>query len=734
MTFLAPAILFGTLLAAAPIIIHLLNRRRFRRIEWAPMDILKLTIQANRRRLQLEHWLLLLLRALAVILLFFALARPMMSATGLGGLFGGSGSRVARVVVLDDSLSMDLVSGTDRSFDRAVDALTEMLNGLGSQDDLTILLATDPTNPLVARASIEDPTDIINQIRALPLTDASVSWPAVVEAVDMQLAASAFPVREVTLVTDRQATGWTPGVTPVFERWAETDVTLRMVDVSSELGGNSLIASLQSLTRRPLTDEPIYFEAQIQHTGEPREAGTQATWTVNGESTPVALPALQSGRMATLRLEALVDEAGQIEVELRLPDDALAADNDRRLVVNVAPTLEVELVDGAPGADAFSSATDFLEVSFSLGNPWRLVQQIDTDWLTRPLGVPDVIVLADVASIDDQRAVELRERVEAGMGLVIFLGDRVDTASYNESLGGAGLLPANLQSINDASAAGLSLEPFADSPIAGLSDLPLAWLAEASPSRLATFEPMAALTDESTGDGTDEGTDTATNEPARVLARWNDDAQTPAVLERSIGEGRVLVFNMSADKDWLEWPSSPAFMITARMAVRDLAGVPDAGTNLLAGGLLQRVFEGTRAPERVRLRAPDPSANDAANAAIAEPLESALAVERPTDAAPRVVVGDTRFAGLYRLLWQRPDGVATQQDFAVNPDPGESDLQTLTDPQLAQLGGPLTIDVVQAGADAPTGQGNEFWRRFILILIALIIGETALATWVDRDR
>jgi len=59
MQFLAPLLLTGTVLATAPIIIHLLNRRRFIRVDWAPMEYLKLTLKTNKRRLKLEQWLLL---------------------------------------------------------------------------------------------------------------------------------------------------------------------------------------------------------------------------------------------------------------------------------------------------------------------------------------------------------------------------------------------------------------------------------------------------------------------------------------------------------------------------------------------------------------------------------------------------------------------------------------------------------------------------------------------------
>ena len=75
LTFLNSPLLWGLALAAIPIIIHLLFRRRFRRIDWAPMHYLKLSIQRNRRRVRLEQLLLLLLRTLIVLLLFF-LARP----------------------------------------------------------------------------------------------------------------------------------------------------------------------------------------------------------------------------------------------------------------------------------------------------------------------------------------------------------------------------------------------------------------------------------------------------------------------------------------------------------------------------------------------------------------------------------------------------------------------------------------------------------------------------------
>src|SRR3954469_665270 len=134
MAFLSPILLSGLVLASVPIIIHLLNRRRFRLVEWAPMKYLKLTIKTNRRRLRIEQLILLAVRTLVVLLLVFAVARPVISSGGVAGGLGARG-RTSRLLVIDDSLSMGYVAEGGRSaFDAAKDAAGQLLKAVGPQD------------------------------------------------------------------------------------------------------------------------------------------------------------------------------------------------------------------------------------------------------------------------------------------------------------------------------------------------------------------------------------------------------------------------------------------------------------------------------------------------------------------------------------------------------------------------------------------------------------------------
>ncbi len=80
----------GVLAAAGPIIIHLLNRRRFRPVQWAAMDFLKQAIERNRRVLHFRDLLLLALRVLAVLLFGAALARPFYRGSAFGAIWHGA--------------------------------------------------------------------------------------------------------------------------------------------------------------------------------------------------------------------------------------------------------------------------------------------------------------------------------------------------------------------------------------------------------------------------------------------------------------------------------------------------------------------------------------------------------------------------------------------------------------------------------------------------------------------
>ena len=77
----------GAVAAAGPIVIHLLNRRRFRTVSWAAMDFLREALERNRKILHLRDIILLALRVLAVVMFGFVLARPFFKGSAAGAMW-----------------------------------------------------------------------------------------------------------------------------------------------------------------------------------------------------------------------------------------------------------------------------------------------------------------------------------------------------------------------------------------------------------------------------------------------------------------------------------------------------------------------------------------------------------------------------------------------------------------------------------------------------------------------
>ena len=104
MTFLNPLALIGLLAAAIPIMLHLLNLRKLRTIEFSTLDFLKELQKTRIRRLKLRQLLLLILRTLLVLLVVLAFSRPTLKGTHIRSL--GSHAKTSAVFMIDDSYSM----------------------------------------------------------------------------------------------------------------------------------------------------------------------------------------------------------------------------------------------------------------------------------------------------------------------------------------------------------------------------------------------------------------------------------------------------------------------------------------------------------------------------------------------------------------------------------------------------------------------------------------------------
>ena len=196
----------GALAGSIPIIIHLLNRQRFKKVVWAAMHWLWASYKKSQRRLQIEQLILLLIRILVLVLLAFALARPALQ-QGMGLIAGRAAAH--RVIVLDNSFSMGQQVGGHPLFDKAKETAIELANNVTLSDEVDVILANSGADEIIASTSLRK-QEITNNIKAASLSDGGTDIPKSIAAACRLLNERKTKNlrREIIVVTDQTRAGW----------------------------------------------------------------------------------------------------------------------------------------------------------------------------------------------------------------------------------------------------------------------------------------------------------------------------------------------------------------------------------------------------------------------------------------------------------------------------------------------------------------------------------------------
>ena len=715
MPFLAPILLGGLIFASAPIIIHLLNRRRFKLVEWAPMQYLKLTLRTNRRRLQLEQWILLAIRTLVILLLIFAVARPFLSGNAAASWLS-VGGRTSRVIVIDDSLSMGLTTDGESAFKRATEQAATLVESVGTQDALTVVTTSSIDQPILRDTTItaEKAADLAAEVRSLKTTESANNWAATLSELADLLQGTKYSSKEVRIFTDQRASGWSADAAEQAARLEKMGVKVVIVKVGQGSPGNATLAELTQATGVALVNTPIEFIAKIDTDGDPQFKAEFADLIIDGSKSQIKMPEVTAGQKGVpLKITHTFDTPGQHTIELILPGDAMAGDNARSLTVEIAESVRILLVDGEPGVLKRDSEVFFVEQMLFSGNvPIKTTTQPDSEWFNQPgVGNYDLVVLANVEKIPASRVDQLRAMVESGMGLMVFPGDQVDPSAYNNLMfaGGDGLLPASLELGEAIETEGLIIEQLDNTPMPLLAQLQVS-----NPGLLSLVSPWkiskVALPN------LEGRTDT------RVLARWSAPGLPPAAIEKRVGKGRVILWTVTADRTWSDWPTAKVYYGVRETAL-NIAGVSSATGNLTAGQPIRQAVSISNPPSRADMVKPGDEKS--------HPAE----IDRSNEKQPQIVYADTHHAGLYTLTWDVPgreDGRV--QKFAVSADVRESDLKQLNEEELGQLLPGLDLTLIDLSDPNTGGTQRELWRTLAMLLLGFVVIESAFAAWVGREH
>jgi hypothetical protein len=421
--------------AAAPIVIHLWNKRKHREIEWAAMEYLLAAIRKNSRRIRVEQWLLLAIRTSIVVLAVLAVAGPYVQ--NFAGAFA-VGEPTHKVLVIDSSYSMDYRTNKTQ-FERAKQLAKQVVEQSSAADGFTLVQMGAPPRVVISSPVSESGT-IAEEIENLELSHCGADLPAAMAQIDemIQLAKAEQPNlghAQVYFFTDLGSNTWKSAADAGTKRLA-SEANLFIVDVGQNQTENIALNSLRCVEPYATANRPLHFEAQITNYGrQPRKQNVQ--WWINGERVREETVELAAGRQQAVGLEWKFDRAGNYAIEVRTPGDALEIDNHRWVSLDVRPKVNVLVVNGDGSQQAPRQLVSALNPeSDPAESPIHVEVASESALSEHDLSRYDAVFLSNVGQVTPAEAQILSRYANAGGSLVFFLGDRVQAERYNQELGG----------------------------------------------------------------------------------------------------------------------------------------------------------------------------------------------------------------------------------------------------------------------------------------------------------
>ncbi|MDH3388214.1 MAG: VWA domain-containing protein [Gammaproteobacteria bacterium] len=689
-SWISPLYLFGSLLLALPVLIHLVQRHRSSGVKFPSLMFLERIELRQKQRYEIRNWLLLLLRCLLLLLIVIAFARPFLLDAADGQLLDPG--RKDSVIVIDRSYSMRVADHWQQARAAALAAVGEKNAG----DRIGIVAFDDQAE--VHSDLTASSADLRSIIERLSPGMRSTRLRLAIEQAARLLDGSNASRRQILVISDFQASAVVAGEVPALAPGIE----LTPLPIDAAEIANTTVSSLSLAPSLRGAADAITLNVEL--TSHASEAVDQSlSLVVNGRELERRDLRLQPGAVVVESFDEVSVSGALMRGVVSLDDDALALDNRAYFVYSSKRKLPVLLIEAEQPRN---NQAVYAERALGLSqNPLFAVRRAPwSDLQARDLAAYAVIIVNDVALPGGALGDSLRGYVAAGGGLLVAAGANLQG---NWPSGKQGFVPGTLMRQIDAN-------PGMAQRIMGLDDRhPLASVLGAkakidlSLARVFSYRDLQPADDD------------------RLLARYSDGGV--ALLERRVGRGRVLVLTTTLDAHWNDLALQPVFLPFLHQTMRYLAAFTSYPDSVPIGSVVD-VLHYARAL----------AGSDAVVAAAANPV---LIIESPGAAQTRLERQSPLLAiaepGFYQVHRATPAEIEVV--LAANVDPAEAGLERL---DLARFVEEIRASAKSLPADqvltlrqaAEQEQRQQLWYWILCLVLVLILVEGFTANRIATRR
>jgi len=696
MLFLNPAVLLGLFAASIPVLIHMLNLRKLKRIDFSTLAFLK-ELQKNKiRKIKLKQWLLLALRILIILFLVMAFARPTIKGIAIGGT--SSAAKTTAVFVLDDTYSMSVVDAKGSLLNQAKSEILELLKQLQEGDDVALVLVSD--NSKKENKTTGNLSDFEKRVEDVTISSSSgMIHNAIVKAAKILDESKNFN-KEIYILSDFQ-TGRLSGNESLSDlgQILNNKVRIYTIDYSGKEVFNLGIDQFKSENQIFEKGKPVNFNVTLTNYSNQQVKNAVVSLYLNGERSSQQSVTIGPGNSKIISIQAVPKSTGFIDAIAEIEDDDILQDNKRYLNFYIPDKIPV-IIFSEDQQD-----TKYLKLALTAGDDKSLIEITEKNLgqlSSIDLNQFDVVLIvgADkITGID-----RLKNYINTGGSLFLMPGENTNEGNFNNLLqnlnlpGVSGIFGKNNSTDNSVT---FDKTEF-NHPI--FADI----FSNRDKKKIESpdFYHFFKITTQGKGNN--------------IISLMDGSS---FLSEYRIGEGKVMLMNTAPLLSWSNLPLKGIFVPLMNKSVFYLASKERQNDDYIAG-----------MPVTISL-----AKQTSAQIKIENPEKREEYITLNKELRNNFIGYDkTNVAGNYKIF----SGKNLIDEISVNTDPKESVTKYLSDSDFEHYlnkidfkGNHIIIKKDQNPADIimQSRFGSELWKYFILVALILALIEMAVARNAKKE-
>ena len=696
MLFLNPAVLLGLFAASIPVLIHMLNLRKLKRIDFSTLAFLK-ELQKNKiRKIKLKQWSLLALRILIILFLVMAFARPTIKGIAIGGT--SSAAKTTAVFVLDDTYSMSVVDAKGSLLNQAKSEILELLKQLQEGDDVALVLVSDNSKKEIKTTG--NLSDFEKRVGDVTVSSSSgMIHNAIVKAAKILDESKNFN-KEIYILSDFQ-TGRLSGNESLSDlgQILNNKVRIYTIDYSGKEVFNLGIDQFKSENQIFEKGKPVNFNVTLTNYSNQQVKNAVVSLYLNGERSSQQSVTIGPGNSKIISIQAVPKSTGFIDAIAEIEDDDILQDNKRYLNFYIPDKIPVIIFSDD------QQDTKYLKLALTAGDDKSLIEITEKNLgqlSSIDLNQFDVVLIvgADkITGID-----RLKNYINTGGSLFLMPGENTNEGNFNNLLqnlnlpGVSGIFGKNNSTDNSVT---FDKTEF-NHPI--FADI----FSNRDKKKIESPDFYHFFKISTQGKGNN------------IISLMDGSS---FLSEYRIGEGKVLLMNTAPLLSWSNLPLKGIFVPLINKSVFYLASKERQNDDYIAG-----------MPVTISL-----AKQTSAQIKIENPEKREEYITLNKELRNNFIGYDkTNVAGNYKIF----SGKNLIDEISVNTDPKESVTKYLSDSDFEDYlnkidfkGNHIIIKKDQSPADIimQSRFGSELWKYFILVALILALIEMAVARNAKKE-